>query len=582
MRFITENDIIAAARLAPLHLQSLAFPLMKALKINQVNRLFDEHKAEQGLQFIDGLLKNLNITIDCNEKELARIPKSGAFLAVANHPYGGLDGLILIKLLATARPELKVLANHLLARIGNLSDFFIEVNPFETTVPDRQNILGMRHALDCLQQGMPLAMFPAAQVSAMHAPGKTVEDREWHIAAGKLVQKAKVPVLPVYFYGQNSLSFQLLGLLHPALRTAMVPAELVNKQGITVKVRIGKPIQPDELANFKDSNQLVRYLRARTYALGSGARVDSFFKSPFKVRKLVAPIALETDPELIAAEIETLRKEKLLFSQGNFEVFCAKAHLLPHTLQELGRLREITFRDTGEGTNRKRDNDEYDLYYHHLFVWDKVNSKLAGAYRIGKGKEILRMYGKRGFYLHSLFKMRNEMLPVLEQSLELGRSFVCPEYQKKMLPLFLLWRGILTVLRKEPGYRYLIGPVSVSSRFSRLSVSLLIAFIKRYHYDKKLAQYVTPRRKFKVKSMAKLSELLIVHDEASVDYLENLITDVEPSQMRMPVLLKKYIRQNGKILGFNLDPRFNEALDGFLLLDTHDLPAETLQMLQKE
>jgi putative hemolysin len=250
-------------------------------------------------------------------------------------------------------------------------------------------------------------------------------------------------------------------------------------------------------------------------------------------------------------------------------------------MNELGRLREITFRAVGEGTNRSMDIDEYDLYYNQLFVWDKQARTIVGAYRVGKGQEILRRYGVKGFYLQSLFRMNRRFIPTLRQSLELGRSFIVQEYQRKPLPLFLLWKGILYFLLKHNEYRYLIGPVSISNNFSQFSRGLIMQYIRERHYDARLARYVRPRIRYNVPGY-NVDEEIILETADDLNKFDRFIKEVEPNDYTMPILLKRYLKLNGKIIGFNLDPKFNDALDGFLVQDLFDVPLETVESLSRD
>jgi len=286
-------------------------------------------------------------------------------------------------------------------------------------------------------------------------------------------------------------------------------------------------------------------------------------------------------PELILQDIESIREEYSLFSSDQFEVFCTPSIEIPHIMNELGRLREITFREVGEGTNRSMDLDEYDLYYNQLFVWDNVEKKIVGAYRVGKGQEILRRYGVKGFYLQSLFRMNRRFYPTLRQSLELGRSFIVQEYQRKPLPLFLLWKGILYFLLKHSEYRYLIGPVSISNNFSQFSRGLIMQYIRAHNFDAKLSRYVRPRTKYNVPGF-NVDEEVILENADDINKFDRFIKEVEPHEYTMPILLKRYLKLNGKIIGFNLDPKFNDALDGLLVLDLYDVPMETISSLSRE
>lgn len=205
-----------------------------------------------------------------------------------------------------------------------------------------------------------------------------------------------------------------------------------------------------------------------------------------------------------------------------------------------------------------------------------------GAYRVGKGKEIVDRYGMKGFYINSLFKMRKEMLPVLYESIELGRSFITEAYQRKPLPLFMLWKGILYFLLKNPEYRYLIGPVTISGKYTEVSKELIMKFIMANHYNYDLARYVLPRSKYLVGTNEPGIQVMLDVAHKDIGVLDKMIGDIEPSSDKLPVLLKKYISLNAKIIGFNIDPKFNMCLDGLLILDIFDVPMKTIESLSKE
>jgi putative hemolysin len=258
------------------------------------------------------------------------------------------------------------------------------------------------------------------------------------------------------------------------------------------------------------------------------------------------------------------------------------AEKIPAIFIEIGRLREITFRKVGEGTNKSTDIDEYDFYFNHLFIWDNDAGKIVGAYRIGKGKEIISVYGISGFYINSLFRLKNSFQPLLMQSLELGRSFIAEEYQKKTIPLFLLWKGIMVFLLRNPDYRYLIGPVSISNDFSKFSKSLIVEFVRKYFNDEKYSGYVVPRKDFIVKPDKAIDRNIFIDtSESDINKIERIIIDIEPGY-RLPVLLKKYLEINGRIIGFNIDPKFNYCLDGLLILDLYNIPREFIQGLSRQ
>jgi putative hemolysin len=582
MKIITTEEFAKATKLDKLKMPGLAALLMELMKINQVNDLFAQAQPKQGPEFVDAILKGCGIDIEFDERELKNIPKNGSFIAIANHPYGGIEGMVLLKLLCSVRPDAKLMANFLLKKIPNLSDYFVAVNPFEN-VEHSSSISGLKNTLALLAGGTPIGIFPAGEVSTFKLEKKEVTDRLWHPVVGKIIAKSKVPVVPIYFHGNNGLLFNLLSLIHPALRTAKLPSELFNKQGETIKLRIGKPIKFDDIPDNNNSAKVLNYLRAKTYALGAGLEEEKKIFSPrnlFKIKKLPEAVTQEISTQKLETEIEPLRDGYKVWTEKNFEVFITPTSLIPNVIREIGRLREITFREIGEGTNKATDLDGYDIYYHHLFIWDTEAKMIVGAYRLGLGDEIFYSVGKKGFYVNELFKIKEQFTPILKKSLELGRSFIRKEYQLKPLPLFLLWKGILKFLIDNPRYRYLIGPVSISNSFSKFSKSLIVDYINRNHFDHELAQYVKPRKKFKV-DFENIDTDALLSGEDTFKNLDALISEVETRNMKVPVLLRQYIGLNAKIISFNIDPKFADCLDGFLVLDLEKVPQDMLEKIGK-
>ncbi len=579
MSIITKEEFAKATKIDKLPMPGLASLLMEIMKINDVNETFAKVEHLSGIEFIDKILEILGVKVEFDEVELKNFPKDGAFLAIANHPYGGIEGLVLIKLTLMVNPNSKQLSNFILKKVPNLSDFLIAVNPFEN-IEHGSSISGIKTALGMLKDGTPISVFPAGEVSAFKLGSQNVTDRKWHPVVGKLMVKAKVPIVPVYFHGNNGLLFNLLGMIHPSLRTAKLPSELFNKQGHTLKLRIGKAIKPEETPYANNPVKLLNYLRARTYALGAGIEGDKKFflpKNLFKIRRKPQSIMPAIATAQLRYDIDQLQEFKVC-EEKNYEVYISPSDRIPNILKEIGRLRELTFREVGEGTNKSIDLDRYDIYYHQLFIWDKEAGMVVGAYRIGKGDDIYYSYGKKGFYLDELFKIDHKFEPVLKKSMELGRSWIRKEYQQKPLPLFMLWRGITKFLIINPQIKYLIGPVSISNNFSKFSQSLIVDYIEKNHFDHEMARHVKPRNRFKANIQKVDSELLLESKESLKD-LDHLISDIEETKMKIPVLLRQYIALNGKIICFNIDPQFSDSLDGFLVVDVANIPPDMLEKL---
>lgn len=585
MNLIDSNDILKASKLdrfgGNLGGTLVAKLVMYIMRLNKINKLYSDVYNDDPQEFLEQLIEALGVTIEINEEDLQKIPANGAFITISNHPFGGLDGIILIKILSKIRPDYKVMANFLLKKIVPIKDYFLGVNPFENR-KDISSAGGLKEALRHLSDGKPLGLFPAGEVSAYQADSNSVEDKEWSASVLKLIRKANVPVIPIYFKGSNSLLFQLLGLIHPMLRTVKLPSELLNKKKRVIKLRVGTPISTDTQNSFTDIMQYGKFLRAKTYLLGSSLEVKKFFLKSQKAEKKAEPIATEIAADILQKEISDIREDYLLFTMKNYSIYCAPTLKIPNILNEIGRLREVTFRAVGEGTNRSIDLDEFDLYYYHLFIWDNDANRIVGAYRVGKGKDIIDRYGVKGFYINTLFKIRKQMMPVLYESIELGRSFIVEDYQRKPFPLFMLWKGILYFLIKNPEYRYLIGPVTISGKYTDVSKELIMKFIGRNHWDAELAECIIPRCKYRVETNDPDVDVMVEASGSDISALDKLIGDIEPSSDKLPILLKKYISLNGRIIGFNIDPKFNMCLDGLLILDLFDVPMNTIESLSKE
>jgi len=282
---------------------------------------------------------------------------------------------------------------------------------------------------------------------------------------------------------------------------------------------------------------------------------------------------------LLVQEVAALSAKDRYVERGKFQVYIVQAPKIPHIIKEIGRLRETTFREVGEGTGNAMDIDEFDQYYHNLFIWDAENQQIVGGYRVGTGDTIFEQQGINGFYINSLFSIQTPAYTILKKSLELGRSYIIKEYQKGYLPLFLLWQGILYFLIKNPQYRYLIGPVSISKYYSHTSKSMIVDFVKQHYFNEEVANYFEPRTPFISHSMD-LSKIYKLGD--NLKDLEKFMATIEPAHIKVPVLLKQYTKLNARFIGFNLDPNFSDALDGLMLLDLRKLPEEIIRMLEEK
>ncbi|MFV9551653.1 GNAT family N-acyltransferase [Algibacter sp. PT7-4] len=560
--------------------------LMKTLKISTLNRIYKRHKHLNDLPFLDAILNDFQIKFEIPEADLKRLPKDGAYITISNHPLGGIDGILLLKLMLEQRNDFKIIANFLLHRIVPLKPYIMPVNPFEDRKDVKSSIAGFKNAILHIKNGHPLGIFPAGEVST-YRDGKLVVDKPWEEAAMKLIKKAEVPVVPIYFHAKNSKLFYKLSKISDTFRTAKLPSELLTQKRRTIKVRIGKPISVNDQKEHGTLKEFSEFLRRKTYMLSNAfedkSKILDNISSTLKTPKIPKNIVTPVDNKLMVAEVDALRKnDSRLLESKNYEVFLAQAKNIPNILREIGRLREITFREVGEGTNEAIDLDAFDNYYHHMFLWDSEIKVLAGAYRMGLGSKIFAQFGIDGFYLQDLFRFEPELYKMMSESIEMGRAFIIKEYQQKPMPLFLLWKGIVHTTLRHPEHKYLIGGVSISNQFSNFSKSLMVEFMKSHYYDPYIAQYVHPKKEFKVKLKDADKDFVFDEAEADLNKFDKFIDEIEPGALRLPVLLKKYIKQNARLVAFNVDPLFNNSVDGLMYIRIADLPESTVKPVMEE
>lgn len=596
MSLISKNDLIKASGLSKIGFlkNPVASAIMSIAKINEVNTLYNKLKHKEGKDFFDSFVRERNLSYIAFEEDLAKIPKTGPFILVSNHPLGAIDGILMCKILSEVRPDFKVMGNFLLEKIEPMEPYVISVNPFENRKEAHSSSSGMRETLKHLQNGGCVGIFPAGEVSNKNNPYNEILDKEWEKPALKLIKMAKVPVVPMYFHAKNSRIFYQVAKLHPNLQTLMLPAEMMNEREKPIRIRIGRSIAVKAMDDMETTDELGEFLKRKVYmmksyyekrkSLAQSINLKNLsLKFPLlKEENIVQNIIDETPKEDILNDISKLKgTDKMFFSNGNYEVYFTSYEEIPSIMREIGRQRELTFRAVGEGSNLPFDLDEYDKHYHHLFLWDSAEEKLVGAYRMALGKEVMKKSGIKGFYTSSLFEFEQDIHPFFKKVIEMGRAYIRQEYQQKPLPLFLLWRGIVHVCLRNPDHKFLMGGVSISNKFSEFSKSLMIEFMRSNYYDSAVAQYITPRNEYKIKLRERDKNLFFDEMESDLNKLDKIIDDLEP-ELRLPVLIKKYIKQNAKVIAFNVDPNFNDAIDGLMYIRISDLPESTIKPVLEE
>lgn len=560
-------------------------PLERFLNLDSLNENYQNALPNMTREtFFEQALKMLDVEYEFNPGDTSRIPQTGPLVVISNHPFGGVEGIILGHFILSVRRDVRIMANYLLQQIPSFREWVIPVDPFKKPKSLVASSNGIRAAMRWLRQLKTLVVFPSGTVSYFTLKRGGVSDPEWSDHISAIILRCKATVLPVYFPGRNSLMFQCAGMLNERFRTAMLPREMMNKKAGKIQFIIGTPLNKERLSRFSTPHELTSFLRSQTYFLKN--RVQSKRRTfsissclPYNIflRKRVSAISAGTDPILLKREIESLNTCQMLFSRKNMSVFSASAVQIPLILNEIGRLREITFRSAGEGTGNEKDLDRFDTHYQHIFIWDHKQMKIAGAYRVGRTDTILKQFGRNGLYTNSLFRFRKEFIKSMENSLELGRSFICPEYQKKHGCLDYLWKGIGSYISQNPKYRYLFGPVSISQSYRNVSRNLIIEYLKKNNMHQKHQQYVMPRAPYRSRIKQRWAAQSVCRHIKDVDDLSLFISEIETDGKGVPVLLRYYLRLNATIISFNLDRQFSSVIDGLILVDLTSTPERFLK-----
>ena len=554
----------------------------KFIPLEQARELYQRVRTAPPGFRLEALLAEMKATLEVQPADLDRIPVKGPLVAVANHPFGVLDGVALAVLLSRARPDVKILTNALLQGIPELHEHCIFVDPFHTPSSADKNVKPLKQAMEWLRQGGALAVFPAGEVSQWNIRQAQVTDPAWNTVAARLVRNTGASALPVYFCGRNSVTFQLLGLINPRLRTLFLLQEFLQQREKDLQVRIGGAIPSESIANLDSDEEATKYLRLRTYLLSY--RGKKTISLPTKMRSALPrkpqePIAAEVPSRFVVNDIAALPADRLLVENADFAVYAARAAELPHLLDELGRLREITFRAAGEGTGRSADLDQFDDYYWHLLLWNKEKQELAGAYRAGNTDEIIRRHGIKGLYTNTVFRYDEQLFLKIGAALELGRSFVRPEYQRQYAPLLLLWKGIARFVAAHPETPVLYGAVSISNEYSSLSREMIVRYFEQ-RKDKdgrEFSDLIQARTPFRAPKLRRWDCGTLCGALRDLDELAEPISDVEEDGKGLPILIKQYAKVGGRLVGFNLDRKFSDVVDGLVIVDLRQTDPAVLE-----
>lgn len=554
----------------------LGFTAINQLYRNAVNYIIEKKK----ITFFEAVLRKLDVQMEVLPEDLAKIPRDGPLLVVANHPFGGIDGLALGSLLSKTRPDFKLLVNQELGVFNAMTPWLFQVDILGGESAKSKNLKSMVECSRFLRDGKCLGIFPAGEVSSLHLPTRKIIDPSWSDHPTSLARRNNATVLPVCFKGKNGWLFQTLGLIHPRLRTLLLARELVNKRGKDLKMRIGEPISPQKICSFQNVSDATDYLRVCVEALKNESSPVSSFPKFFLGRKNKShePLVLPVNKEMLQSEVAALPASSLLAAKGDFKIYGCLASQAPSVMREIARLREKTFRKAGEGTGYPLDSDRYDEWYHQIFAWDSQNQKIAGGYRLGVTEEIIGQKGKPGMYAASEFSLKRGFYSSLGKSIEVGRSFITEEYQRRFSLLGLIWKAIGEFMNRHPDHFVLYGPVSISADYTNLSRNLLVRFLRTNRWSAEIARRTKAKNPFKLKQLSPALTNWVKQEGRTLDDISAVISGVEPDGKGVPVLVKHYLKLRGSFVGFAVDPDFSNALDGLIVVDIRNM--EDRQLLQ--
>lgn len=528
------------------------FVIRKILFISEINSFLEEHNGKKNIAFIDEVFERIDFSYTVSKKDKDKIPSEGKLIIIANHPLGGLDGLVLLKLISEVRTNVKIIVNDVLQNIDNLSNLFLPVDIFSGKL-QKENLSAINASI---KNEDAIIIFPSGEVSRFGVKG--IKDSKWNKGALFFANKFNTPILPVYVHAKNSFLFYFVSFFSKKLSMFLLPRELFNKKGKTISIKIGDPIPPKILSSYiRKDNIQIKLLRKHLTLISKGK------KGIFSTEKnIIHPI----DRKIIKKEL--LNAEILGETEDGKKIMLLNYYDFPFVMTEVARLREVTFRKIGEGTGNKLDSDIYDQYYKHILLWDDKELDIIGSYRIGICKEIAEKYGVNSLYTTSLFNFSDEFVKMLPGSVELGRSFIQSKYWNTSA-LDYLWMGIGSFLSKHPEVTYLFGPVSLSNSYSEEAQNLIIYFYKKWFGG--IENLVTAKNKFTISSQKKAELERTFNHGNYTEELKCLKTLLKVYGFAIPTLYKQYsdlCKEGGvEFLDFGVDYNFQNCIDGFILVN---------------
>jgi len=536
--------------------------LAKLLHTEDINEFISKNLHLKNFSFLDAILNEFRFDYKISNQSKAKIPAEGRLLIVANHPIGSLDGLALLRMIYDVRPDVKIIATPLLAEIEPIKELFLPVDNISSKARHKYNLEKIKASL---QDEQAVIIFPAGEVSRITPKG--IKDGRWKAGFIKIAERCQTPILPVLVESRNSAMFYAASMVYKPLSTLLLISEMYKQKDNTIEFKTGDLIEPiNWQALGLKKKALAQQFRKHLYGLKKN-------KSRFKT---TCSIAHPVQARRLHAEIKQMTP--LGETQDGMRIYLMDYQPDSLIIQEIGRLRELSFRMVKEGTGSHVDIDSYDVYYKHLLLWNDKELEIVGAYRIGFCGEIIQNYGLAGMYCSSLYDINPSFCKQANQTLELGRSFVQPKYWG-LRGLEYLWYGIGAVLRAHPEISYLFGAVSVPGSYPADILNKMISHYAYFYPKPKSAPMVTPHHPFNYQKSS--------HALPKKSDNKQLMKMMKQAGVKPPVLFKQYtdLCEPGGVgfVNFATDPNFNACVDGLIWLELDQMkPHKRNKYLQQK
>ena len=496
----------------------------------KMQHLYEQHQMS-GLSkegFADKLIQVLEIDVNGAEQLTLKIPAKGPLVIASNHPFGGIEGVILARVIGKVRPDLKVLANQSLKVFSELEDYFIFTNPLSPRDP--KNAASLKACLRHVKQGGALLLFPAGRVSYYRKDLQRISDHHWNRLVANITVKAAAQYLPVHVEGYNSNTFYRLGRIYDKFRMMMLARELLNKQQQKVILSCGNPVTAKQIKNAGNDDEQTALCRTLCYGIATN------WAKPWQqfATNSFAPLAEQKQGNELLQQVSNLPSCQHLVSYKDFDVYYGFQHQMPKVVDEIARLRELVFREHNEGSGEPLDTDSFDATYTQLFIIHRTTGEIIGAYRMGQSDLLTKDVGKSGMYLSQMFDFGPSFYNLTEPCLEMGRSFLVPKYQKSFYGLFLLWRGIGAFACKFPRYRRLYGTVSLSKLYDKRSIAIIEQALVNRRAD------VSPHTAYNHNTIDEITDY--DNNRSLRVNLNTFLNSIEQDGKGIPILLKHYMK----------------------------------------